>query len=182
MPLIIVFFVFFEDQMNLTIQLSYIYQFMLAHYFSSRTAASHWMKNWGFTLTFTVGVSRAVCYHVVCLDGAVMLWARCGHDSRVVFWGHHQLSVIWTSVDILCMFVQCRISGQRWYVVQLLRRTISHIPAESFIWVAVETFVLLSVMIHCVCSNTQTPLNKHIHRASSLFNLQLCHFEPVQMG
>lgn len=54
-------------------------------------------------------------------------------------------------------------------------------PAESFIRVAVETFVLLSVMIHCVCSNAQTPLNKYTHRASSLFNLQLCHFEPVQM-
>lgn len=149
-------------------------------YFSSRTAACQWMRNWRFTPTFTVGVSRAVCY-VVCLDAAAMLWDRCGHDSRVVFWGHHQLSVIWTSVDVPCMFAQCRISGQRWYVVQLLRRTISLTLAESFIRVAVETFVLLSVMIHCVCSNTQTPLNKYTHRASSLFNLQLCHFEPVQI-
>jgi len=38
---------------------------------------------------------------------------------------------------------------------------VSVIAAESSIWVAVETFVLPSVMIHCVCSNTQTLLNKH---------------------
>lgn len=45
------------------------------------------MRNWRFTPTSTVGVSRAVWYHVVCLDAAAMLWARCGHDSRVIFWG-----------------------------------------------------------------------------------------------
>ncbi len=134
------------------------------------------MRNWRFTSTSTVGVSRAVCCHVVCLDALSQMrsW-QPGHFLR-----HHQLSVIWISVDAPCMFAQCRISGQRWHV-QLLRRTISLTPAESFVRVAVETFVLLSVMIHCVCSNTQTALNKYTHRASSLFNLQLCHFEPAQM-
>ncbi len=110
-----------------------------------------------------------------------MLWARCGHDSRVIFWG----IISCQSFGYLWMYRVCLLSVEYQGRDDMLCNYYAELsvlhPLKSFVRVAVETFVLLSVMIHCVCSNTQTALNKYTHRASSLFNLQLCHFEPAQM-